>query len=496
MKTRFIVHALSAVVLCGASLLTPTLGLAQAKPLAAPSASVISYGQFDNIALLRPAGRVQQFVVLLTGGGDTPAASDRKLADTMVARGAMVALVPMAPFYRRLMADSQVSRCVYGGGSVDNFARHVQAQDQMQTYIEPLLVGTGDAAAFAYTLLVQSPADNFTGAISVGFCPRMSLDMPLCKANELSTQVAADGKTVDLQPAGKLVAPWSASPPARGAACAVAAPGTASGATAASAFVRAVPHATWIAPAPGASGAPGDGADGVPAGFVAAYDQLAAQRVALGAPPAQLSDLPVVEVPATGSSAGNANGKRFAVLISGDGGWASIDKGIAAALARDGVPVVGVDALRYFWTARTPEGISTDIDRVIRYYAARWQRSEVLLIGFSQGADVLPFVYNRLPQRTKDSIRLNVLLAPGQRAAFEFHVANWLGKSGDKPILPEAVKLKAANTVCVYGIDEKADALCPLLDATQTRMVAVPGGHHLGGNYDALTAQLLGFLPR
>lgn len=485
MKTRFIVHALAAAVLCGATLLAPTLGLAQARPLPAPSASVISYGQFDNITLLRPAGQVQQFVVLLTGGGETPAASDRKLADTMVARGAMVALVPMAPFYRRLIADSQVSRCVYGGGSVDNFARHVQAQDQMQTYIEPLLVGTGDAAAFAYTLLVQSPADNFTGAISVGFCPRMALAMPLCKANELRTQVAADGKTVELQPAARLVAPWSASPPASAAACSAAVPDAAG---AAAAFVRAVPNATWIAPASGAATA--GGADGVPSGFVAAYDKLAAQRVALGAPPAQLSDLPVVEVPATGG------GKRLAVLISGDGGWASIDKRIAAALAKDGVPVVGVDSLRYFWTARTPEGIATDMDRVIRYYAARWQRSEVLLIGFSQGADVLPFIYNRLPPRTRDSIKLNVLLAPGQKAAFEFHVTNWLGKSGDKPILPEAVKLKAANTVCFYGTDEKADALCPLLDASQTRTVAMPGGHHLGGDYDALAAQMLGFLPR
>ena len=109
---------------------------------------------------------------------------------------------------------------------------------------------------------------------------------------------------------------------------------------------------------------------------------------------------------------------------------------------------------------------------------------------------MLPFVYNRLPQRTRDNIALDVLLAPGQKAAFEFHVTNWLGKSGDKPILPEAVKLKAANTVCFYGVDEKADALCPLLDASQTRTVAMPDGHHLGGDYDALAAQILGFLPK
>jgi phosphatidylglycerol lysyltransferase len=471
------VRELCLLAICSIALLVPALSRAQAQPLAAPSAATVSHGQFDNILLLRPAGTVQQFVMLFTGG-EAPAPSDRQLADTMVSRGAMVALVPLDPFYRRLMADSQVSKCVYGGGSVDNFARHFQAQDRMQTYIEPILVGTGAAAAFPYVLLAQSPADNFTGALSVGFCPRMSLPMPLCTANEFKFHTAAD-KGIEFQPATRLVAPWSATPPAPPAAC----PATSQAASPA-AFVKAVPGATWVVP----SAATPAGA--VPAEFVAAYEQLASKRAAIGPPPTQLSDLPVVEVPA------KTPGKRFAVLISGDGGWASIDKALAAALAKDGVPVVGIDSLRYFWKARTPEGLTEDMDRVIRYYAARWQRSEVVFIGFSQGADVLPFVYNRLPQRTKDSIRLNVLLAPGQKAAFEFHVANWLGKSGDKPILPEAVKLKAANTVCFYGTDEKADALCPLLDASQTRTVAMPGGHHLGGDYDALAAQMLGFLPR
>jgi phosphatidylglycerol lysyltransferase len=472
-----VIRGLCLGAFCSASLLTPAIGRAQAQPLAAPSTSVVSHGQFDKITVLRPAGKVQQFAMLFTGG-EAPVASDRKLADTMVARGAMVAMVPLAPFYRRLIADSQLSKCVYGGGSVDNFARYLQAQDQMQSYIEPLLVGTGDGAAFAYVLLAQSPADNFTGALSVGFCPRMNLAMPLCTANEFKPRIAAD-KAIEFQPASRLVAPWTATPPASPAAC----PATSVAASPA-AFVKAVPNATWVAPSPAYT------ADEVPAGFVAAYDKLAANRAALGAPPAQLSDLPVVEVPAKNP------GKRFAVLISGDGGWASIDKALAAALAKDGVPVVGIDSLRYFWKARTPEGLTDDMDRVIRYYAARWQRSEVVFIGFSQGADVLPFVYNRLPQRTRDNIALNVLLAPGQKAAFEFHVVNWLGKSGDKPILPEAVKLKAANTVCFYGTDEKADALCPLLNASQTRTVAMPGGHHLGGDYDALAAQMLGFLPK
>lgn len=77
--------------------------------------------------------------------------------------------------------------------------------------------------------------------------------------------------------------------------------------------------------------------------------QRAAQAAAPAAP-AAVSDLPVIEVAAQPGT----SSELFAVLLSGDGGWAGLDKEVAAALSKSGVPVVGVDSLRYFWTPRTP----------------------------------------------------------------------------------------------------------------------------------------------
>jgi type IV secretory pathway VirJ component len=227
------------------------------------------------------------------------------------------------------------------------------------------------------------------------------------------------------------------------------------------------------------------------AAFEAAYARLAVQRVALGAPPAQLDDLPIVEVPPGREAAGT----RFAVMLSGDGGWAGIDKGIAAALVKQDVPVVGFDSLRYFWTVRTPQGLALDLDRLIRYYAAHWRRSEVILIGYSQGADVLPFALNRLPAKTRASVRLAALLGPGQKASFEFHVTNWIGASGERPIAPEAQRLSSSTTLCIYGSDER-DSLCPLLAPEHAQILALPGGHHFGGDYDALATRILSAAPR
>ncbi|MEJ1962513.1 MAG: AcvB/VirJ family lysyl-phosphatidylglycerol hydrolase [Gammaproteobacteria bacterium] len=124
--------------------------------------------------------------------------------------------------------------------------------------------------------------------------------------------------------------------------------------------------------------------------FRTAYASLMASGPkSLPPPPPDLADLPVIEVPASGVAA--TGGDQFAVLLSGDGGWAGLDKEVAGALSAQGVPVAGVDSLRYFWKSRTPAGLATDIDRIIRYYAYQWKKKRVLLIGYSQGADVLPF---------------------------------------------------------------------------------------------------------
>ena len=461
----------------------PAAAASTPSPAPAPApAQTLSHGLFTDVQLLRPTGAVQQFVLLLAAGA-TPSAAERAAAQSMRRAGAMVAIVPLAPFYRRLAA--QDGQCTYAGGAFENLSRHLQAYAQVPGYLLPMLVGTGTSAAFAYAVLAQAPAGTFAAALSAGFCPRLALKPPPCATNALRwTAAGANPGMVELLPATTLPAPWTVLPASNDAACTPAQ---------AQAFVQRVPQARWAAPelaapaAPNASRAPNT-ADAT-AAFDAAYAKLAVRQVAPPPPPAQLADLPLIEHPVPGA------GARFVVLLSGDGGWASIDKGLAAAIVAQGVPVVGLDSLRYFWSARTPEGLAADLDRVIRHYAARWRRPEVILIGYSQGADVLPFALNRLPAATRASVRLTALLGLGEKASFEFHLANWIGPSGDRPIAPEARKLGAADTLCIYGSDER-DSLCPQLAPAHVRPLALAGGHHFGGDYGAIALKILEAVPR
>ncbi len=450
-------HVLQRWALSLAAAVLATASQAQTAPV------TMSHGLFTDVRLLAPVGTVQQFVLQLSEGG-AAAAAEEASRRSMLANGAMVAVVPLTPFLDKLSA--QGGTCSYAAGAFENLARHLQASQKLSTYFEPIVVGAGDNAAIAYAVTAQAPAGTFSATLTTGFCPRLDTRPPLCATNGLRWRNGADGRSVEMVPGSTGGAPWTAMASAS-------APPAACSAADAQAFVEQTPSARWVADA---------------TGFDAAFAQIATRRLALEPPPAQLSDLPVVEVPV------RQPGRRFAVLLSGDGGWATIDKEIAAALAARGMPVAGFDSLRYFWSARTPEALAADLDRLVRYYAARWQRSEVVLIGFSQGADVLPFAINRLPARTRAAVKLTALLSLGEKASFEFRVTNWLGPGGDRPILPEVQKLQAATTLCIHGADDR-NTLCPRLAPRHARVLKLPGDHHLGGAYEAVATQILGALP-
>jgi type IV secretory pathway VirJ component len=212
---------------------------------------------------------------------------------------------------------------------------------------------------------------------------------------------------------------------------------------------------------------------------------------AIEAPP-PVADLPLVVVPGVGANLS----PWFTILISGDGGWAALDRGVSRELAKQGIAVVGWNSRKYFWTARTPEGISADLNRVIRHYGRTWNKSHVILVGYSQGADTLPFMVNRLPTESRAQVDLTALLALSDNALFEFHVASLLGSAPRGiPIAPELSRWNGSPYVCIYGADDP-DAACDKLVETHGSTVKMPGGHHFGGNYARLAQEILSRLPR
>jgi type IV secretory pathway VirJ component len=435
------------------------------------TADTLSHGRFKDVTIYRPNGPVRQFVLFLSGDGGWQSETAR-MAQVLTGQGALVAGIDTQALFSNLERDG--GACVFPDGDLENLSHYVQAYYRLPTYLTPVLVGYSAGASLAYAIGAQAPSGLFAGVLTLGFSADMELAKPLCKGKGIHFRTSADGKVQRLLPAARLPIAWVNLTGDRDRVCPV---------PEARAFLARVPGAQMIV-LPRVDHYYLDEHQWA-ATLRTAFAKVSAHASAqLPSPPVSLADLPVVEVPTS------LSGDRFAVLLSGDGGWAGIDKEVARALADRGIPVAGLDTLRYFWSARTPEGLARDLDRTLRYYASHWHKSQALLIGYSQGADVLPFAVNRLPPATRAMVALTTMIGLGKTAAFEFHLSNWLGSADGLQVLPEVERLPAASTLCVYGRDD-ASSLCAQLGPTHARVVELPGGHHFGGDYDAVARLIL-----
>ena len=205
----------------------------------------------------------------------------------------------------------------------------------------------------------------------------------------------------------------------------------------------------------------------------------------LAARATSLDDLPIVVLPP------KSGGGAMVLLLSGDGGWQELVETVAGALSAQGYGVVGLNSLKYFWKPRSPEETASDLERVIDQYGRAWHARQVLLVGYSFGADVLPIVLNRLPQDVRARVAGLTLIAPSSVANFEVKISSWLGVGhAGFATVPELESLQGLPIVCLYG-ETDDDAVCPSLPPGLATVRRMPGGHHFGGDFAAVAGQVL-----
>jgi type IV secretory pathway VirJ component len=198
--------------------------------------------------------------------------------------------------------------------------------------------------------------------------------------------------------------------------------------------------------------------------------------------------MPVIEIPA---EKGN---DTVTLFYSGDGGWRDLDRSVSEEMAKLNYAVLGVDVLRYFWERKTPEQAVSDLTATMRYYRSKWGVKSFVLAGFSFGADILPVIYNKLPETEKDNVSLLVFLALGNHADFEVHVGGWLGQSThEMQLTPELQKMPNDKVLCIYGREEKVKTgtACTSLENTGAKVIELPGGHHFDQDYPKLARLIL-----
>ncbi len=206
------------------------------------------------------------------------------------------------------------------------------------------------------------------------------------------------------------------------------------------------------------------------------------------------------DVPATGQAPAEERGTA-AVLLSGDMGF-RIGMGplIAARLARDGIPVVGVNSLTYFRHRRTPEEAGRLVLRAMQQAMAVPGTRRVVLIGQSFGADMLHVGLAKLPRPARANIAFVALVVPSDTVEFQASPEELFDLvPPDGPALPTARRLDWVPVLCVHGAREP-HSLCPIFRQANVAQATLPGGHELNGDdaalYRVLAQAMRGALAR
>jgi type IV secretory pathway VirJ component len=203
--------------------------------------------------------------------------------------------------------------------------------------------------------------------------------------------------------------------------------------------------------------------------------------------------LPVVEVRPAAAGGGGVGSRTLAVILSGDGGWVAVDREMAAAFAREGVAVVGWNLRDYLHRARTPDETAHDLTRVLTHYLAAWHLERAVVVGYSRGADLAPFMVSRLAADLRQRIVLVAFLGPSEWAGFQFHLIDLISdkhRASDLPVRPEVVKLRGMQMLCIYGRGDRG-AICPTLDPTLAQPIAHEGGHRVTAHEGRFMAEII-----
>ncbi len=414
----------------------------------------------------RPAEEPRGVVFLVSDmDGWSPALEEAAAA--LSAQGYGVAGVDLPAWLSALDADASDDDCHYVVGDLEDAQQFLQHDWKVQRYHHAIVAGIGVGGGVAVAALANAPASTLAGAVALDGVAAIPTRRPFCP-NDAAIPAGSAAFSYELPEAlpGWLVdARWH--------------PGG-----------RDDPWGASASPVTPLVLDPGLGLPTALVQAVAAGHALARPRQAGDSP---LADLPLVEMPVPQPA------RSFAIVLSGDGGWRDIDKSIASVFVDRGLPTVGLDSLRYFWTRHEPAEVAADLDRIVRHYRDTWHADKVALVGYSFGADVLPAVWPLLAEDTRQAIVQVSLLALGTDAQFEFHVAGWVGwtDSDARPIAPDLARMDRDRVQCFFGADEGPDETsCRDAAATGTERVERPGGHHFDGDYAAIADTILAGLQR
>lgn len=436
----------------------------------------VSVNPFGKVFIYSTQREEQKNIIIMISGDGGWKYGVTDFAREFARTGSLVVGVDILKYYRHLRQEE--AGCYMVSPDFVELSNTIEQKYSFKHYVPPVIMGYSSGATLVYGILAQARPGTYIGGISLGFCADFELPQMLCQINGLSEEEIEKGKSYQFMPGMGLGNPWIALHGEVDKVCDF---------KKVSDFVSNTSNARLIS-LPSVGHGFSRWSDFMPQ-WKSAYSEMISrystdQAQAVPAP----DSIPCVIVREKTAAESNL----MAILFSGDGGWYGFEQSISRHLAEKGIPVVGIDTRKYFWNRRSPEKTASDMTDILKFYEKEWNKTGFILIGYSQGAEIVPFVLSRLPEDQKSRAASLVMLSPDTRTDFEIHLSNMLGignKQNTYNVIKEISGIKKTKQIIIYGENEKTE-VPELLRNTEVEIVRIPGDHHFKGN-SALIVQMM-----
>ncbi len=188
------------------------------------------------------------------------------------------------------------------------------------------------------------------------------------------------------------------------------------------------------------------------------------------------------------------NDKMPLVLyISGDGGLNSFTNDFCKGVNQSGYTVTAINSKSYFWNKKTPEQVAAELSTYLDGVFKGRANQQLLIIGYSFGADVMPFILNRLGAGVKGHVLRTILMAPSATTDFVIRVADMWGtaKKRSMDVVAEVNRAAGQRIVAILPGDDN-DFPVQAVKLPGFKTLVLKGGHHFDGDTAGLVKIVVG----
>lgn len=202
---------------------------------------------------------------------------------------------------------------------------------------------------------------------------------------------------------------------------------------------------------------------------------------------------PVTELPLQ-LSVSHGTRQELIIYVTGDGGWNSFNQQIVQQLEQQGYGTVALNSRKYFWREKSPEIFAGDFEQLANYYLKTWGKSELIILGYSFGADVASFLPNRVSPELRKKIKKIALISPSASTDFVIRLSDLVSETENinrKYKVSPQIEQTDMTVVCTFGQEEIKVLRNGLTTKKNLTIISLPGDHRYQYNFSLLVKTIL-----